>query len=628
MFAGGRADDARFTLPTSPGHACPPSAFDQTPAHHRLGSPKLQSAAPRAEWQRATSAARKGGSLEEGCIEGNSVPIPPLLSVSGSAYSSDAVSPPAAAPQSGAIAALLHATSSGQPADPSRTTSRSATTTTSSNGMRENASGVPVTTDVSTEWHVHLVRQAESPTKRRDPLSEKAQLCVQCPNGRKHSSLFAVHLYPHWLPSNQPRVGMEPQHVPVAASNIKAASSQGMHEWMEADQQQRARLSASMSDWLTGKEYPNAIIFCAHPNGHLVDDKQMAILTMPTSGCMKALLKIRRPLDPNAPSEQLQLHRLSTLKITLHVEFTSGSASWTKDFVSPGVIKLVSRVNEHRLSAEELQNMESRKRKDAPANDADLNAASILVGRHVGVADSSRRQAEPIVVPARARDLQQEAQAHVGLFYRSYMLNPELTLDALSTIINEGPLPTASTAHMSGGDAALVASAKSIGAPLLNLDGSCAPRVAATPIGAATRMEWGSQAWDHSQQEVWRREQRTMATKKKGFTTLWDLRDNGCPLSDVRIAGYTLLAAKKLGYSLEGAKEAGYTMKDAKDAGFALKDAIVAGFPMSEAQQAGYSMEEVQDTRASGLFCQMMSLGSRGSGELSDSQLFDLVADA
>ena len=59
---------------------------------------------------------------------------------------------------------------------------------------------------VSTEWHVHLVREAEPQQQfRRDSLAGKCQLCVQCPNGRKHSSLFAIHLLPHWLGSGQGR---------------------------------------------------------------------------------------------------------------------------------------------------------------------------------------------------------------------------------------------------------------------------------------------------------------------------------------------------------------------------------------------------------------------------------------
>lgn len=58
------------------------------------------------------------------------------------------------------------------------------------------AGAMPFNTDVSTEWHVHLVRQPDvawTPSqRRRDPLAGNSQLCVQCPNGRKHSSLFAV----------------------------------------------------------------------------------------------------------------------------------------------------------------------------------------------------------------------------------------------------------------------------------------------------------------------------------------------------------------------------------------------------------------------------------------------------
>eukprot|EP00966_Prymnesium_polylepis_P284354 6568965-Prymnesium_polylepis.1 len=98
-------------------------------------------------------------------------------------------------------------------------------------GMRDVGSFVPPghappppDTAVSSEWHVHLVRHgevADGAQKWRGPLAGKSEMWVQCPNGRTASSNFAVHLLPHWHPQNQARVGSEPQHLAVAASNIK-----------------------------------------------------------------------------------------------------------------------------------------------------------------------------------------------------------------------------------------------------------------------------------------------------------------------------------------------------------------------------------------------------------------------
>ena len=74
---------------------------------------------------------------------------------------------------------------------------------------------------------------------------------------------------------------------------------------------------ALLSDWLTGEVYTDAVVFSTHPNGHLFGDKQTDLLQMPICACMKALMKIKRPLDPRNPSEQLPLHKLSTLKLDL-----------------------------------------------------------------------------------------------------------------------------------------------------------------------------------------------------------------------------------------------------------------------------------------------------------------------
>jgi hypothetical protein len=214
---------------------------------------------------------------------------------------------------------------------------------------------------VSTEWHVHLVREAESQQQfRRDSLAGKCQLCVQCPNGRKHSSLFAIHLLPHWLGSGQGRGADDPpQDTPMTCTGIKTAAM-AIDKLTDPDPTQHCLVGAELSDWLTGEVYTDAVVFSTHPNGHLFGDKQTDLLQMPICACMKALMKIKRPLDPRNPSEQLPLHKLSTLKLTLSVKLTRGSISWEQDFISPGVIKLVSRVTDRAL-----EDAESAPRKGA-----------------------------------------------------------------------------------------------------------------------------------------------------------------------------------------------------------------------------------------------------------------------
>jgi len=203
---------------------------------------------------------------------------------------------------------------------------------------------------VSTEWHVHLVREAESQHQfRRDSLAGKCQLCVQCPNGRKHSSLFAIHLLPHWLEGSRGAKD-PPQDTPMTCLGIKTAAM-AIDKLSDPDPVQHCLISACLSDWLTGEVYPDAVVFSTHPNGHLSGDKQSDTLHMPICVCMKALMKIKRPLDPRKPTEQLPLHKLSTLKLTLSVRFTRGDIQWEQDFISPGVIKLVSRVTDRALEA-------------------------------------------------------------------------------------------------------------------------------------------------------------------------------------------------------------------------------------------------------------------------------------
>jgi len=179
---------------------------------------------------------------------------------------------------------------------------------------------------VSTEWHVHLVREAESQHQfRRDNLAGKCQLCVQCPNGRKHSSLFAIHLLPHWLDNAGKGRGPDdaPQDQPMTCTGIKTAAM-AIDKLNDPDPAQHCLVSACLSDWLTGEVYPDAVVFSTHPNGHLFGDKQTDMLHMPICACMKALMKIKRPLDPRNPAEQLPLHKLSTLKLTLSCKFTRG----------------------------------------------------------------------------------------------------------------------------------------------------------------------------------------------------------------------------------------------------------------------------------------------------------------
>lgn len=95
----------------------------------------------------------------------------------------------------------------------------------------------------------------------------------------------------------------------------------------DPDPVQHCLMSACLSDWLTGEVYPDAVVFSTHPNGHLFGDKQSDMLHMPICVCMKALMKIKRPLDPRNPTEQLPLHKLSTLKQAYTVKSESCRAT-------------------------------------------------------------------------------------------------------------------------------------------------------------------------------------------------------------------------------------------------------------------------------------------------------------
>jgi len=240
-------------------------------------------------------------------------------------------------------------------------------------------------TKVSTQWHVHLVSQGEMLSSNK-ALEGVCELQVQCPNGRKHSSLFAVHLLPHWLNGLDPN--QPPQHQPFTKSNIRATFTSPA-QWQEPEQ---VRLSATLSNLLTGEEYPGAIVFSTHPNGHLATDRQTSSLTLPATAEIQALMKIRRPCKPNSPGEHLPLNRLSTLKITVHAEFTRGGTTWRRDFASPGVIKLVSRVQDR--AQEEV---EFRKRSHVsmgPPVGLLGQGAPLNQGGAVGMSPSAVAQAE------------------------------------------------------------------------------------------------------------------------------------------------------------------------------------------------------------------------------------------
>ena len=65
------------------------------------------------------------------------------------------------------------------------------------------------------------------------------------------------------------------------------------------------------------------------------------------------------------PGEHRPLNQLSTLRLTVHAEFTTNGVTWRRDFASPGVIKLVSRVQDR--AQEEV---EFRKRSHVPMGHA------------------------------------------------------------------------------------------------------------------------------------------------------------------------------------------------------------------------------------------------------------------
>ena len=294
--------------------------------------------------------------------------------------------------------------------------------------------------EVSSEWHVHLVRETDMLTQsRRYPLASKCEMCVQAPNGRKHSSLFAVHLIPHWLPSSGKKVGEPTTHMACTTQNIKAASC-ATDGWQEHDPTQRLRLTARLTDEATGEEFPDAVLFNAHPNGHLYGgspDKETDVLCVPICGCIKArarapaghaappprrpasrpttrrrqaLMKIVHPIDPiSSPSRSRRCARptarpharppprrppppprphrrrpraqLAAMKLSIIAEFTCGQVTWSHSFACPGVIKLVSRVTERALEEQES----GRRRRASEiatlaARTDEEAAASILMG--------------------------------------------------------------------------------------------------------------------------------------------------------------------------------------------------------------------------------------------------------
>ena len=77
---------------------------------------------------------------------------------------------------------------------------------------------------VSSEWHVHCVKEVPSPAAD----GQTRQLCIQCPNGRRHSSIFLVGALrlraacpppthpPHPTPLSFPRTA--PLHTPALRS--------------------------------------------------------------------------------------------------------------------------------------------------------------------------------------------------------------------------------------------------------------------------------------------------------------------------------------------------------------------------------------------------------------------------
>jgi len=296
---------------------------------------------------------------------------------------------------------------------------------------------------------VHLVREAESQHQfRRDSLAGKCQLCVQCPNGRKHSSLFAIHLLPHWLEGSRGAKD-PPQDTPMTCLGIKTAAM-AIDKLSDPDPVQHCLISACLSDWLTGEVYPDAVVFSTHPNGHLSGDKQSDTLHMPICVCMKALMKIKRPLDPRKPTEQLPLHKLSTLKLTLSVRFTRGDIQWEQDFISPGVIKLVSRVTDRALEDAETSapKLARVQRDEELAKREEELAASILLGRPApsSVATRTRFPAplalrptpeSPPAPPTPHQELRCEAHKHSETFLRAFTHNPEATLSALEKILQD-----------------------------------------------------------------------------------------------------------------------------------------------------------------------------------------------
>lgn len=218
-------------------------------------------------------------------------------------------------------------------------------------------------------------------------------------------------------------------------------------------------------------------------------------------------------------------------------------------------------------------------------------------------------------------------------------VSPQVTIEALTSILNEAPWSGGGLPHSTAGGSEKLQCGvtSSLGISLLKHDGSPAVRMSAhrgsgqpthRSSGPRLMIDWEpATPWD---ERVQASNGKDKVALKSGRSSLSELRANGYPLSDVRAAGFTLTAARHVGYTLEDAKAAGYTLKDIKQAGFSIQEAVSAGFSLRDAQSAGYTIEEMEDLKSAGILSPRFPLKTRSndSGEISDSQLFDLVADA
>ena len=108
---------------------------------------------------------------------------------------------------------------------------------------------------ISSEWHVHFVKDSMGqPVPGAPPsnVASRRQLCIQCPNGRKHSSIFVVQLLPHWL-NPEEHGDAEPADVAIAAR--QPFKDQGATSTLpdDDDEQDHVRITATLENWLTEK---------------------------------------------------------------------------------------------------------------------------------------------------------------------------------------------------------------------------------------------------------------------------------------------------------------------------------------------------------------------------------------